>query len=230
MTKHGQETGYVLPRDRVIDAVMALATEMDWDRIGLAEIAERADMPLFELRDLFPSKGAILGAFARRIDHEVLTQLGGDQERPIAERLRDVMMLRFRALEPYRQALKAMSLSLGRDPLAISALNQVALNSMRYMLAASGIDGEGPLGFVKTQGAVLAFARAMDHWFKDETEDKVETRNFLEGEIRRGGFIVGRIEDVMRAGHPFFEMIDRIAKGPKARKNSRDPRDYDPSI
>lgn len=229
MTKHGQEAGHVLPRDRVIDAVMALATELEWDRIGLAEIAERADMPLFELRDLFPSKGAILGAFARRIDHQVLSQSGGDPERPIAERLLDVMMLRFRALEPYRAALKAMAPALARDPLAISALNQVALNSMRYMLAASGIDGEGPLGFVKTQGAVLAFARAMDHWFNDETEDKNETRTFLESEIRRGGFIVSRIEDFMRAGHPFLDMMSRIAKG-TGRNGPSDPRDYDPSI
>lgn len=228
MAKHGQEAGHSLPRDRVVDALMALATEMEWDRIGLNEISARANLSLLELRDLFPSKGAILGAFARRIDHEVLSQNQGDPDRPIAERLLDVMMLRFRALQPYHAALKAMAPALARDPLSLSALNQVALNSMRYMLAAAGIDGEGPLGFVKTQGAVLAFARAMEVWFRDETPDHADTRHFLEGEIRRGGFIVNRIEDVMRAGHPIFDMMSRIAKGaPRGETNSRD---YDPSI
>lgn len=228
MTKHGQEAGHILPRDRVVDALMALATEMEWDRIGLNEIAARANLSLLELRDLFPSKGAILGAFARRIDHEVLSQNQGDPERPIAERLLDVMMLRFRALQPYHAALKAMAPAMARDPLSLSALNQVALNSMRYMLAAAGIDGEGPLGFVKTQGAVLAFARAMEVWFRDETPDHADTRHFLESEIRRGGFIVNRIEDAMRAGHPIFDMMSRIAKG--APRQDTKPRDYDPSI
>jgi AcrR family transcriptional regulator len=228
MAKHGQEAGHILPRDRVVDALMALATEMEWDRIGLNEIAARANLSLLELRDLFPSKGAILGAFARRIDHEVLSQNQGDPDRPIAERLLDVMMLRFSALQPYHAALKAMAPAMARDPLSLSALNQVALNSMRYMLAAAGIDGEGPLGFVKTQGAVLAFARAMEVWFRDETPDHADTRHFLESEIRRGGFIVNRFEDVMRAGHPIFDMMSRIAKG-TPRQDAK-PRDYDPSI
>lgn len=228
MAKHAQDAGHILPRDRVIDAVMALATEMEWDRIGLNEIAERAGLSLVEMRDLYPSKGAILGAFARRIDHEVLKQNQGDPDRPIGERLLDVMMLRLRALEPYRVALKAMAPALTRDPLSLSALNQVALNSMRYMLAAAGIDGEGPLGFVKTQGAVLAFARAMEVWFHDETPDRADTRHFLEEEIRRGGFIVNRIEDFMRAGHPLFDMMSRIAKG--GSRGETNSRDYDPSI
>lgn len=228
MAKHGQEDGHILPRERVIDVVMALATEMEWDRIGLNEIAARADLSLLDLRDLFPSKGAILGAFARRIDHEVLSQNQGDPNSPVAERLLDVMMLRFRALLPYRAALKAMAPAMARDPLSLSALNQVALNSMRYMLASAGIDAEGPLAFVKIQGAVLAFARAMEVWFRDQSPDQFETRHFLESEIKRGGFIVGRLEDVMRAGHPLFDMISRIAKGGSRKEN--EPRDYDPSI
>ncbi len=60
------------PRDRIIDALMALAGEMRWGDITLPMIAERAGLSLADLRDQFPSKGAILGGFSKRIDRIVL--------------------------------------------------------------------------------------------------------------------------------------------------------------
>ena len=55
MSTHGHST-----RDRIVDALMELAAEQDWDRIEITEIAERAGVSLLEFREAFPSKGAIL--------------------------------------------------------------------------------------------------------------------------------------------------------------------------
>src|ERR1700730_11649464 len=129
------------PRDRIIDALMGLAAEKPFGEIGLAEIAERAGVSLAEFRDLFPSKGAILGAFSKRIDHIVLEETGSDlAEEPVRERVLDIMMRRFDALKPYREALRSIARELRRGPLSIAAMNQVAMNSQRFMLAAAGVD------------------------------------------------------------------------------------------
>ena len=60
------------PRDAVIDALMRLATDRPWDGIEITDIAREAGVSLATFRDLFPSKGAVLGAFSRRIDRIVL--------------------------------------------------------------------------------------------------------------------------------------------------------------
>ncbi|NBQ40495.1 MAG: TetR/AcrR family transcriptional regulator [Alphaproteobacteria bacterium] len=222
-------------RDRVIDALMALATERDWDQIEIGDIAERADISLSEFRDLFPSKGAILGAFARRIDHAVLA---GDNEDLALEsdkdRIFDVLMRRFDALTPYKEALKRMTPALSRDPLSLAALNQVAMNSMRFMLASAGIDTEGPMGLIKLQGSVLMFAKLLDVWYQDEDPGLSRTMAAMDTELKRGGMVVSRLDDLCRLTAPLSGALHRIAergfrmadRTPTSRGNP----DLDPSI
>jgi AcrR family transcriptional regulator len=192
------------PRDRIVDALMALAAEDAWDRITLPQVARAADVTLGELRDAFPSKGAILGGFAKRIDRIVLDGTGEDMlGEPARERVLDVMMRRLDALAPYKEALKAISKHARRDPLMLAALNQLALNSWRYMLAAADIDTEDSLGLVKTQGAALVFARTLDVWFEDDSPDMARTMARLDKELGNGEKIMGRIEDLNRLTAPF---------------------------
>jgi len=76
MSTHGHST-----RDRIVDALMELAAERDWDRIEISDVAERAGVTLLEFREAFPSKGAVLGSFNRRIDQLVL----GDDDKSLSE-------------------------------------------------------------------------------------------------------------------------------------------------
>ncbi len=191
-------------RDRIVDALMKLAAEEPWDRITLPQIAREADVTLGELRDAFPSKGAILGGFARRIDRIVLDGTGEDMlGEPARERVLDVMMRRLDALAPYKAALKEISRHARRDPLMLAALNQLALNSWRYMLAAADIDTEDSLGLVKIQGAALVFARTLDVWFDDDSPDLGRTMAQLDKELGNGEKIMGRLEDLNRLTAPF---------------------------
>ena len=50
------------PREKIIEAFMALLAEKSIETIGLAEIAERADVSLADLRGEFASPLAILAA------------------------------------------------------------------------------------------------------------------------------------------------------------------------
>jgi AcrR family transcriptional regulator len=198
------DTESAAPRDRIIDALMALAADMYWGDITLPMIAARADVSLADLRDHFPSKGAILGGFAKRIDRMVLEPSSSDMlGEPARERMLDVMMRRLDALAPYKLALKEIRRATRRDPLALAALNQLALNSWRYMLAAADLDTEDELGMVRVQGAALVFVRTLDVWFEDEGEDLARTMAFLDKELSRGEKIMGRLEDVRRMAAPF---------------------------
>ena len=60
------------PREAVVEATMRLAADRPWNDIELVDIAREAGVSLAEFRDLFPSKGAILGGFTRMIDRKVL--------------------------------------------------------------------------------------------------------------------------------------------------------------
>ncbi len=97
-------------RERIVDALMALAAERPFGAITIRDIADKAGVSLADFRDLFPSKGAVLGAFSRRIDRIVLEGTNGDLAgESDKERLFDVLMPRIDALEPYGPALRSIA-------------------------------------------------------------------------------------------------------------------------
>ncbi|MGL4496085.1 MAG: TetR/AcrR family transcriptional regulator [Beijerinckiaceae bacterium] len=204
------------PRERIVEATMALAAERDWNEIELTDIAARAEVSLLQLRDAFPSKGAILGGFARLIDRKVLGDSADDLAgEPAKERLFDVLMRRLDALAPYKAALRRLKPAVMRDPVTAMALNSVAVNSHRYMLAAANIPTSGPLGALRTQGLAIGFARVVDIWLRDDDPDQSRTMAELDRVLTRGGQMLDRAEDVMRLTAPFRAFGDGVRRARK---------------
>lgn len=192
------------PRDAIIDALLELAAEREWHDISVSLIAERAGVSLADFRDAFPSKGAVLGGFSRRIDGIVLRQVSDDlREETAKERLFDILMRRLDAMAPYRIGLQGVADWVRRDPLAATALNRVAVNSMRFMLEAARIDTEGQTGALKIQGLVLAWGRVLSVWLKDEDAGLAATMAALDRELARGETLAARVDDLDRLATPF---------------------------
>ncbi|MCO5091079.1 TetR/AcrR family transcriptional regulator [Bosea sp. (in: a-proteobacteria)] len=233
------ESRPVDPRRRVVDALMKLAAEEHWDRIELTDIAAEAGLTLAELRGLFPSKLAMLGALTRIVDEAVLADTSDDLAgEPVRERMFDLVMRRLDAMAPYKAALRRIAPALRRDPLALAALNRGALNSWRYMLASAGIPTEDSLGAVRVQGAVLLMARVSEAWLHDDEPEQSKTMARLDRELKTAGRIMARVEDVHRLTAPFRGLARALCAGrpPKGRRRERasargeDNEDYAPAI
>jgi AcrR family transcriptional regulator len=210
------------PRQRAVDALMRLAAANRWEDITLTEIAAEAGLSLADLRDLFPSKGAMLGGFIRRIDRIVLDGRAADlDDEPARDRVLDLMIRRFDALKPYRAALKSIHRAFRSDLLGLATLNQQALNSWRYLLASAGVDTDGPMGFLKLQGAILVFGRVFPIFLDDEETDLPKTMAALDRELSRGEWVMRRAEGVQRMMAP-FQGFCRAAK--QAREERSRPR------
>jgi AcrR family transcriptional regulator len=210
-------------REAVIEATMRFAADRPWNDIELADIAREAGVSLADLRDLFPSKGAILGGFSRMIDRKVLEGRSDDLAgEPARERVFDVLMRRLDAMAPYKAALRRIMWALRFDPLSLAALNRAGLNSQRYMLASVGIATEGPLGLLKVQGAVIVLANTMETWLEDDDPVQARTMARLDRELRRGERVIERAEDFRRLTAPFRALGEAVldSRG-RTRRRSR---------
>ncbi len=206
------------PKKAIIQALMELAGERSWEDITISDVAMRANVSLANFRDLFPSKGAVLAAFARNIDKIVLDATTDDLAgEPVKERLFDVLMRRIDAFAPYKLGLEGIADWATRDPLAASSINQVTLNSMRFMLEAAGIDSEGPVGALKLQGLAFAWANILRVWFRDDDPGLASTMAAIDRELTRGARFVTRAEDLSRLVSPLFSLartlLDRGVTG-----------------
>ena len=174
-------------RNAIVDAMMGLAETRRFDDITIRDIALEAKVSLADFRDAFPSKGAVLGAFSRRIDHAVLAApLGELAHSSPRDRLFDVLMRRLDAMAPYREALRGILAWLQRDPAALLAMNQLTLNSMRFMLEAAEVDADGPTAALKLQGLTLAWGRVFAIWLEDTAPDFPRTMAALDRELTMG--------------------------------------------
>jgi AcrR family transcriptional regulator len=224
------------PRARIVDALMALAAEQRFEDISIRDICEKADVSLADFRDAFPSKGAVLGGFTRRIDRAVLSADDSEiaKEAP-RERLFDVLMRRLDAMAPYREALREIVGWLRRDPVAALAMNQGVVNSMRFMLEAAGIDSAGVAGAIKLQGLAFAWARIVGVWLDDAEPELSKTMAELDRELARGERAVAGVERLDRLAAPLravalaaFENRGRARDAFRRRtRAAEEPRDAD---
>jgi AcrR family transcriptional regulator len=172
--------------EKIVAAALKLAAKDGWHDLSLADIASAAKVGLPELAHMFPTKSAILAAWSRGIDAEVLKaaeaeDLEGESAR---DRLFDVLMMRFDALLPSKAALKVISRDLARDPVAAVALLRPALQSLGWMLEAAGIDSSGIRGAVRVRGLALIWARVFRIWL-DDGEDQARTMAELDRRLRQ---------------------------------------------
>ena len=130
-------------------------------------------------------------------------------------------MRRLDAMAPYKAGLESVSEWVRGDALAAAALNGVALNSMRFMLAAAGLEAEGRTGAIKLQGLVIAWARVLDVWFGDSEPGLARTMAALDRELRRGETLSARVDDLDRLASP-FRLLGRALMDTRRRRRARD--------
>ena len=179
------DTGAGNDRERIIEAMLACIERQGWRRLSLADIAGAAGVPILQVYRVYRSKPAILCGFFRRIDETVLAMPldTAPDERP-RDRVFDLLMRRFDALGPHRAALERLSRDLPADPVAALATGARLLRSMRWMLEAAGVSGEGLAGIVAVKLTAAAYLATMRTWLRDESPDLAPTMAALDRRLR----------------------------------------------
>lgn len=170
----------------IIDTALTLAAERSWKEISLNHIAAAAKLPLSEVYGSFPSKTAILAGFSRQIDVDMLAALDADAaQAPVRERLFDVLMKRFDALNPHKGAIANILGDSCADPLAAFSGLAPLGQSMAWMLEGAGIGTQGPLGLVRIKGLSMIYLSALVVWLRDESPDMAKTMAHLDKRLRQ---------------------------------------------
>lgn len=174
-----------IPKE-IVETALRLAAETGWRDLSLAAIAAAAKLPLAKVYPVFSSKQAILDAFIRRIDAEVLAaeepEAGEGRAR---DRLFDMLMRRFDALGPYRKALGNIIYDQARDPLAASCALVQLRRTLALTLEAAGLSSGGIRGAMRVKGLGLVYLATLRIWLRDESADLARTMATLDRQLGR---------------------------------------------
>jgi AcrR family transcriptional regulator len=191
------------PQQKIIDALMALASERPWDEVTLEAIAERAGVTLAALRSSYDGRLAVLADFVRSIDESVLAgvdpTLATEGSR---ERLFDLLFARFEALAPHKQAICNLVKVAQRDPVLAFCLNGITTTSMVWMLSAAGIGAQGGRGVFRAQALALIYARVMRVWLRDTDPGLAPTMAALDKRLREAERAAKRLHQLEQCLRP----------------------------
>ncbi len=167
----------------IITAAIHLAAERGWRPLTLSEIAAEAGVGLAELYRHFASKDAILDGFSRLVDEAMLAEGPADPADSARDRLFDLLMRRFDALQAHRAGIVAIAGELRRDPVGTAAHLPQLERSMRWTLEAAGLDTAGLLGLGRIRVLGLLYLSVLQAWLKDDTPDMAATMKTLDGRL-----------------------------------------------
>ncbi len=175
---------------RIVDAGLGIIAEKGWPAVTLEAVATESGLDPVEVYRLTPTRAAILDLFARRIDIEVAASGGAAPLDDLADetprdRLCDVLMRRFDALEPYRDAISALSRDLPRDPVTVASLIPQARRSFAMMLREAGISDIGMRGFIRVNALIGVWMAVLVVWLRDDTGDNAQTMAALDRHLGR---------------------------------------------
>ncbi|WP_319486019.1 hypothetical protein [uncultured Cohaesibacter sp.] len=184
-------------RQRLFDQFSQTVVAEGWRSVSCAEIATRANIDIklafLEYRDRF----AYVSDLVRRIDAAMLEAFDPDMgEEPARERLFDVIMARFDAMQGHRELILALNKAARYDPMLTLHLLALSRLTGEWFLDISRISPAGFSGMARSKGALLAYARAFAVWMEDDSTDLAKTMATLDKFLKRGEKALRRAEKI----------------------------------
>jgi AcrR family transcriptional regulator len=191
------------PRERIVDAALALAEERSWEAVRLHDVAARLGIALDEVRAQFREKEEIVDAWFDRADSAMLAAAGRPEIRalPARERLEELLMSWFAALAPHRRVTRQMilnKLEFGHVHYQFAGLLRVS-RTVQWWREAASRDATLPWRAIEETALTSIYLASFVRFLYDPGADLAATRRWLGRLLDRAG----RLAAPLRAfGYP----------------------------
>ncbi len=162
--------------------VLKIAGAKPWREVTIFDIADAAKVEAASLAGFSPADAA--DSLDDHFDRAAAAGVTAvDRTQGLRDRVFDVAMKRFEAMEPHRTAL--LALEDGRDGVAIASAFGRAGRTARWLLTLAGESVDGVDGAAKVQGLAVVLTRAHSAWRDDKDGDFVKTMAALDKGLRQ---------------------------------------------
>jgi hypothetical protein len=177
--------------ERLTGAALKLLETCSWSELTLMQVARRAKIDAATLQGIAPNKPALFGLVLGSIGHATAKHYQHDSASEDArDRLLDVALTWFEALNAHKPAVRSLYEGLKRDPLCLIAARAPIIGAAEWLLALAEAD-TGPALPARALALAGMMARAVPVWLEDDAE-MTQTMARLDGDVRRGENIFSR--------------------------------------
>lgn len=170
--------------ERGLIAALELAEDTSWSGLTLSQIATKADLTLGDFHGV-ASKDDLADAAESYFDKAMSSEDVPSDAVP-RERLFDVIMLRFEAMEPYRAGLLSLMKFRETSPSRLAHLVGARRRSAEWALVSAGLDDETTAAkTLKILAVGYVIAMTERAWRKEDSTDFARTMSALDRELRQ---------------------------------------------
>jgi AcrR family transcriptional regulator len=190
--------------DRIINATLELIVVHGWSPLTLSQIARTTGLSLEDLYATFSSKAAILSAYFRRVDTMMASVIAaeGEPDATARDRIFEVVMARFDAFAPQKEAVRTIVRDIRSDPAASLCVAQTLGRSVSWMLECADLSSTGIKGLVRANGLAVIYLRTFGIWLRDDSDDMAKTMASLDSQLARAENFIRRSRSFEgRRGH-----------------------------
>lgn len=172
--------------DRCLDAFMTVVERLGWRQTSLENIAKEVGLPVWQLVLIAGNRFDMLEKFGRRADIAALRSVNGTaSSQGTRDRLFDVFMARFDALQPYRGAIRKLAQATCYDPALAAFFARRLPHTVAILAEAAGLNTRGLAGMARVHGLTLLYASVSRTWLRDDSEDMSRTMAALDQALAR---------------------------------------------
>lgn len=169
----------------ICEAALKAAEKHGWNNLTMEQIAKAAKMPVATVRKFFKKPADMIPALVELIDGETRrslhkTKLGKTPH----DRLFEIMMARFDALQNYRSGILAIIGDLKRDPQSAMPFLKAQWESMTDIILTARPELKEPQKTLAAAGLYGVYQYALFVWSKDSSADMSKTMAALDRGLR----------------------------------------------
>jgi ubiquinone biosynthesis protein COQ9 len=174
------------PAPDLLKIAFDLLAERGWTGFSFAEVARRAGTTVAAVYAELPDRAALLRALGRRLDAAMLELVPAELDgMSIRERLFELIMRRLDAMADYREGLRILSRSCGREPrLLVAACCNLDRLSGR-LLDAAGVEQGRLLARMARRVLGAVYVSTYRIWLDDDTPDMARTLAELDRRLQQ---------------------------------------------
>ena len=167
-----------MTRDDAINAYLAFFEARGFGPATIDAVARHAATTPAALVEVVGDRWAALDAFTRRLDRAGVA--AADPNGTVRDRLFDMVMARFDAAAPHKDAVAALAAEARRRPaLGFAAANTLPRTAALF-LSAAGVNTIGLTGIVRAQAFAAMLADVGRTWLGDTDPDQGNTMRALD--------------------------------------------------
>lgn len=180
------------PWQRAAMAALDLAAEKGWDNVTLEDVARRAGTDAAALRALYADKRDLVPVISQYMDAEMEAdsrELAADMA--VRDRLFDVMMARFEALNRHRAGIVSIMGQVVTSPRDLLSFFPSLRGSMQKIAVLAHLPEGGLCGETRSMALLAVYLATLKTWRGDDSADLAATMAALDKNLAHSETLAG---------------------------------------